>query len=229
LDPSAELRLLVVEDEARIASFLVQGLSDQGYVVESVATGAEGLERGRDPEIDLLILDLGLADMDGLEVLRELRNEGRGLPVIILTARAEVDDLVEGLELGADDYLTKPFAFQELLARVRARLRAHNGDLMCLEVGDVRLDLRARLAEIGDKPVALTDHEFALLEMLLQHAGETVARAHLLSRVWGLSFDPGTNIVDVYVSDLRRKVGEARIETVENEGYRFAVDPEPEP
>ena len=222
------MRLLVVEDEARIASFLVKGLSDQGYCVECVATGAAALERGRDPELDLLILDLGLPDMDGLDVLRELRTEGRWLPVIILTARGEVEDRVEGLNIGADDYLTKPFAFDELLARVRARLRSHNGDLMYLEVGGVRLDPRARRAEVAGEAVELTDREFALLEMLLQHAGETVAREHLLLQVWGLSFDPGTNIVDVYVGDLRRKVGETRIETVGNGGYRFAVDPVPE-
>ena len=222
------MRLLVVEDEARIASFLVKGLSDQGYCVECVATGAAALERGRDPELDLLILDLGLPDMDGLEVLRELRKEGRWLPVIIVTARGEVEDRVEGLNLGADDYLTKPFAFDELLARVRARLRSHNGDLMYLEVGGVRLDPRARRAEVAGEAVELTDREFALLEMLLQSPGRIVSRAQLLLQVWGLSFDPGTNIVDVYVGDLRRKVGETRIETVGNGGYRFAVDPVPE-
>ena len=222
------MRLLVVEDEARIASFLVKGLSDQGYCVECVATGAAALERGRDPELDLLILDLGLPDMDGLDVLRELRTEGRWLPVIILTARGEVEDRVEGLNLGADDYLTKPFAFDELLARVRARLRSHNGDLMYLEVGGVRLDPRARRAEVAGEAVELTDREFALLEMLLQSPGRIVSRAQLLLQVWGLSFDPGTNIVDVYVGDLRRKVGETRIETVGNGGYRFAVDPVPE-
>jgi DNA-binding response OmpR family regulator len=223
------MRLLVVEDEARIASFLVKGLSDQGYSVECVATGAEALERGSDPELDLVILDLGLSDMDGLDVLRELRKEGRWLPVIIVTARGEVEDRVEGLNVGADDYLTKPFAFEELLARVRARLRSRNGDLMDQDVGGVRLDPRARRAEVAGKAVELTDREFALLEMLLQRPGEVVSRAQLLSQVWGLAFDAGTNIVDVYVGDLRRKVGEARIENVGNGGYRFAVAPEPEP
>jgi DNA-binding response OmpR family regulator len=218
------MRLLVVEDEARIASFLVKGLSDQGYAVECVATGAEALERGRDPALNLLILDLGLADMDGLEVLRELRKEGRWLPVIIVTARAEVEDRVEGLNVGADDYLTKPFAFEELLARVRARLRSHNGELTYLDVGGVCLDLRARRAEVAGHAVELTDREFALLEMLLQRPGEVISRAQLLAHVWGITFDPGTNIVDVYVGDLRRKVGEAFIESVGNGGYRFVVD-----
>jgi DNA-binding response OmpR family regulator len=220
------VKLLVVEDEARIASFLVKGLSDQGYQVDCVATGAEALVRGRDPDVDLLILDLGLSDMDGLDVLRQLRGEGRRLPVIILTARSEIEDRVEGLDLGADDYLTKPFAFEELLARVRARLRSRsgNGDLAPLDVGGLRLDPLTRRAEIAGGPVELTDREFALLETFMQRPGQLFSREQLLSRVWGLSFDPGTNIVDVYVGYLRRKVGEGRIETVRNRGYRFAVD-----
>jgi DNA-binding response OmpR family regulator len=220
------MRLLVVEDEARIASFIVKGLSDQGYRVDCVATGAEALVRSRDPALDLLILDLGLSDMDGLEVLQQLRGEGRRLPVIILTARGEIEDRVEGLDLGADDYLTKPFAFEELLARVRARLRSRNGDgdLAPLDVGGVRLDPRARRAEVDGGFVDLTDREFALLEAFMQRPGQLLSREQLLSRVWGLSFDPGTNIVDVYVGYLRRKVGEERIETVRNRGYRFAAD-----
>jgi DNA-binding response OmpR family regulator len=219
------MKLLVVEDEARIASFLVRGLSDQGYHVDCVATGAEALVRGRDPGLDLLLLDLGLSDLDGLEVLRQLRGEGRRLPVIILTARGEVEDRVEGLNLGADDYLTKPFAFDELLARVRARLRSPRGDrLASLEVGGVRLDPRERRAEVAGGTVALTEREFSLLEVFLRRPGQTLSRQQLLSRVWGLSFDPGTNIVDVYVGHLRRKVGDQRIETVRNMGYRFVVD-----
>jgi DNA-binding response OmpR family regulator len=218
------MRLVVVEDEARIASFLVKGLSDQGYQVDSVATGIEGLERSRDPKVDLLILDLGLADIDGLEVLRQLRAEGRQLPVIILTARGEIEDRVEGLDLGADDYLTKPFAFDELLARVRARLRTRNGDFAPLEAGDVRLDPRTRCAEVGGESVELTEREFALLETFLRDPDRVLSREQLLARVWGLSFDPGTNIVDVYVGYLRRKVGEARIETARNMGYRFVAD-----
>jgi DNA-binding response OmpR family regulator len=213
--------LLVVEDEARIASFLVKGLSGHGYVVDAVATGAEALVRARDPDVDLVILDLGLADIDGLDVLGHLRGEGRKLPVIILTARGELDDLVGGLELGADDYLTKPFAFDELLARVRARLRSRNGDGAFVEVGGMRLDPRTRHAEIEGNSIALTDREFALLEAFLRHPNEIVSREELLSEVWGLSHDPGTNIVDVYVGYLRRKLGECRIETVRHVGYRF--------
>jgi DNA-binding response OmpR family regulator len=140
------MRLLVVEDEARIASFLVKGLSAHGYAVDTVSTGSEALIRAQEPGLDLVMLDLGLPDMDGLEVLQRLRGEGRQLPVIILTARAEVEYLVQGLGFGADDYLTKPFAFDELLARVRARLRSHrNGDSL---VGDLRLDAPTQTAEI---------------------------------------------------------------------------------
>lgn len=225
MDPGAEMRLLVVEDEARIASFLVKGLSDQGYKVECVETGTEALERGRDPDLDLLILDLGLSDMDGLDVLRELRGEGRRVPVVILTARGEVDDRVEGLNLGADDYLTKPFAFDELLARVRTRLRSRKGGgLAAPEVGGVRLDATARRAEFAGGTVDLTDREFSLLETFVRRPDQILSRQQLLARVWGLSFDPGTNIVDVYVGRLRRKIGQGRIETVRNMGYRFAVD-----
>jgi DNA-binding response OmpR family regulator len=213
--------LLVVEDEARIASFLVKGLSGHGYAVDAVATGTEALTRARDPDVDLVILDLGLADIDGLEVLGHLRGEGRKLPVIILTARGELDDLVGGLELGADDYLTKPFAFDELLARIRARLRSRNGDGAFVEVGGMRLDPRTRHAEVEGNSIGLTDREFALLEAFLRHPNEIVSREELLSEVWGLNHDPGTNIVDVYVGYLRRKLGEEHIETVRHVGYRF--------
>jgi DNA-binding response OmpR family regulator len=219
------MRLLLVEDEARIAAFLKKGLSDQGYGVDHVETGAEALERTRDPELDLLILDLGLEDMDGLDVLRELRENGRPLPVIILTARGAVEDRVEGLNLGADDYLSKPFGFDELLARIRARLRSHGRGLLTpLEAGGIRLDIRRRRAEVGGRAVDLTDREFALLEAFLQRPGEVLSRRELLALVWDLKFDPGTNIVDVYISHLRRKVGEDRIETVRSMGYRFTVD-----
>jgi DNA-binding response OmpR family regulator len=218
------MRLLVVEDEARIASFLIKGLTDQGYGVDCVATGAEALVRSRNCDLDLLILDLGLSDMDGLDVLRQLRAEGRRLPVIILTARAEIEDRVEGLDLGADDYLTKPFAFEELIARVRARLRSRNGDFGSLDVGGIRLDPVTRRAEVAGRFVELSDREFELLETFMQRPGELLSREQLLSRVWGLSFDPGSNIVDVYIGHLRRKVGEERIETVRHRGYRLAVD-----
>jgi DNA-binding response OmpR family regulator len=218
------MRLLVVEDEVRIAAFLVKGLANEGYTVDCVGTGAEALSRSRDPELDLLILDLGLADIDGLDVLRQLRGEGRLLPVIILTARGEVEDWVEGLNLGADDYLTKPFAFEELLARIRARLRSHNGDPPALQVGQLRLDPLTRRVEVAGESVELTAREFELLETFLRHPDQVLSREQLLSQVWGMNFDPGTNIVDVYVGYLRRKLGEERIETVRSMGYRFSGD-----
>jgi DNA-binding response OmpR family regulator len=215
------MRVLIVEDEARIASFLVKGLTLAGYRVETVTTGVEALVRSRDPDLDLVILDLGLSDMDGFDVLRHLRGEGRDLPVIILTARGQLEDRVEGFELGADDYLTKPFAFEELVARVRARLRCRNGDPNAIEVGSVRLDFRRRRAEVAGRPIDLTEREAELLETFLRRPNEVLSREELLSSVWGINFDPGTNIVDVYIGYLRRKVGEERIETVRNMGYRF--------
>ena len=220
------MRLLVVEDEPRIASFLIKGLSGQGYAVDAVTTGTEALVRARDPEVDLVILDLGLSDMDGLDVLRQLRSRGqRELPVIILTARGQVGDRIEGFELGADDYLAKPFVFDELLARVRTRLRPRNGDPALIEQAGLRLDPRSRHVEIRDESIALTDREYALLEAFLRHPNEIVSREELLLEVWGLRHDPGTNIVDVYVGYLRRKLGEERIETVRHAGYRFCTLP----
>jgi DNA-binding response OmpR family regulator len=162
--------------------------------------------------------------VDGLEVLRRLRREGRELPVIILTARAEVEDLVEGLAFGADDYLTKPFAFDELLARVRARLRSSRKDGAKLEVLDVRLDARTREAEINGTSVALNEREYALLETLVRRPNKVVTRRELLSEVWGLSFDPRTDILEIYVDHLRRKIGQDRIEAVPEIGYRFSAN-----
>jgi DNA-binding response OmpR family regulator len=218
------VRLLVVEDEPRIAAFLVKGLESQGYGVDCVATGAEALEHGRNPELDLVILDLGLTDIDGIDVLRQLRNEGHRVPVIILTARGEVEDRVEGLNVGADDYITKPFAFDELLARIRARLRSRNGDVPMIEVGDMRLDPASRRVEVDGEWVELTSRELELLEIFMRHPGDVLTREELLSNVWGMNFDPGTNIVDVYVGYVRRKLGEERIKTVRSMGYRLAID-----
>jgi DNA-binding response OmpR family regulator len=215
--------LLVVEDEARIASFLVKGLSGEGYRVEAVATGTEALVRASDPGIDLVILDLGLADMDGLQVLRHLRRKGPEPPVIILTARGEVGDRIEGFDLGADDYLTKPFAFDELLARVRTRLRSRDGDAASRELAGMRLDPHARRVELRDESISLTEREYALLETFFRHPNETLSREALLSDVWGLNFDPGTNVVDVYVGYLRRKLGDNCIETVRHVGYRLGA------
>jgi DNA-binding response OmpR family regulator len=214
------MRLLVVEDEDRIASFLLKGLTAAGFDVTRVVTGAEALERSRRASVDLMVLDLGLPDMDGFDVLRAIRARGDRMPVVVLTARGGVPDRVEGLELGADDYLAKPFAFDELLARVRARLRALPTTV--LRAGDVEIDLISRTVRSGDRAVELTAREFTLLETLMRHPGEALSRERLLSQVWGLDFDPRSNLVDVYVGYLRKKVGEDLIQTVRGIGYRLA-------
>ena len=218
------MRLLVVEDEDRIASFLEKGLGAHGYVVTRVASGEDALAALAGDRPDLVILDLGLPDIDGLEVLRALRSNGRDVPVIVLTARGTVDDRVQGLDVGADDYLSKPFAFEELLARVRAQLRPRgDGPTTELHFGDVSVDLLTRDARRGDRQIMLTSREFSLLEEFLRHPRQVLTRQQLLSSVWGLGFDPGSNLVDVYVGYLRRKLGEAAIETVRGVGYRLAA------
>jgi len=218
------VRLLVVEDEARIAAFLVKGLTAHGYAVDHARTAAEALSLTEEIEFALVVLDLRLPDADGLDVLRTLRSRGADLPVVVLTARGDVGDRVEGLELGADDYLTKPFVFDELLARVRARLRGRRQDQSILAFGRVRLDLRTRRALVDDREVDLTTREFALLETFLRHPGQVLSREQLLSQVWGMNFDPGSNLVDVYVGYLRRKLGESSVETVRGAGYRLVGD-----
>jgi DNA-binding response OmpR family regulator len=219
------MKLLLVEDEERIASFIVTGLEAQGYVVEHVATGTEALARLRGSAHDLIVLDLALPDIDGLEVLRRLREEKRSISVIILTARADVDDLVDGLALGADDYLTKPFAFDELLARVRARLRPRPTDeTTVLHAGKVSLDPTTRHVAVEGKALDLAAREFALLETFVRHAGQVLSREQLLAQVWGMGDEPATNVVEVYVGYLRRKLGDDCIETVRGVGYRLPAD-----
>jgi DNA-binding response OmpR family regulator len=219
------MKVLVVEDEARIASFLIRGLRAQGYAVDHVGTGEEALRGARDPELDLMILDLGLPDIDGTEVLRRLRDGGSRLPIVVLTARGDVTDRVEGLDLGADDYLTKPFAFDELLARIRARIRpVDGGPATTLSVGGVELDIPTRRVSVGEARYDLTAREFSLLQVFLRRPGQVLSREQILSQVWELDWDPGSNVVDVYVGYLRKKVGDARIETVRGVGYRFVGD-----
>lgn len=220
------MRLLVVEDEDRIASFLAKGLGANGYEVERVATGEDALrEVATHP--DLVILDLGLPDMDGLEVLRRLRADGHEIPVIVLTARGTVDERVQGLDIGADDYLAKPFAFEELLARVRARLRPVGvGPATELRAGDLVVDLLSRDVRLGDRSIVLPSRQFSLLEELLRHPGQTLTRQELLSTVWDMDFDPGSNLVDVYVGYLRRKLRGNLIETVRGVGYRLSAPDE---
>jgi len=215
-------RILIAEDEARIASFLEKGLRANGFQTEVATDGEEALRLGSSNRFDLAILDIGLPGRDGLEVLRELRRAGRTLPVLVLTARGSVSDTVTGLEAGADDYLAKPFSFEELLARVRVRLRDDgSSEPTMLRAGDIALDLRTRQAVIGDRAVNLSAREFALADVFFRHPGQVLSREQLLSHVWGYDYDPGSNIVDVYVGYLRKKLGKDRITAVRGMGYRL--------
>ena len=219
------MRLLVVEDEERVASFLEKGLRAHGYAVEWVQNGQDALQRVMRPGISLVILDLGLPDLDGFEVLEGLRKRGSEVPVLVLSARGRVNDRVKGLNLGADDYLAKPFAFEELLARVRANLRPRTAvPPSVLRVGDICIDPLRREATIGGRTVGLSAHEFSLLTAFAGHPRQVLSRQELLSMAWGMNFDPGTNLVDVYVGYLRRKLGEPVIQTVRGVGYCFQVE-----
>ncbi len=219
-------KILIAEDEPRIASFLEKGLRSNGFVTAVAATGTLAASLLRQESFDLLILDLGLPGKDGHQVLQELRGRGDHMPVIILTARDGVTDTVAGLDGGADDYVTKPFRFEELLARIRVRLRDGGGpESTVLRVGDVALDLRTRRAVAGDRTVELTAREFSLVETLMRHPGQVLSRQQLLNHVWGYDFDPGSNVVDVYVGYLRRKLGRRRIQTVRGMGYLIAAAP----
>lgn len=217
-------RILIVEDEARIVSFLEKGLRANGYSTVAVGDGDSAVALARDDSFDLMILDLGLPGKDGREVLRLVRARGERLPIVVLTARDGVDDTVGSLEQGADDYVTKPFRFEELLARIRLRIRDEErpSETTVLETGSVRLDLRSRRATSDDRTVELTAREFSLLETFMRHPGQVLTREQLLSHVWGYDFDPGSNVVDVYVRYLRRKLGEGSIETVRGMGYRMS-------
>jgi DNA-binding response OmpR family regulator len=217
-------RILIAEDEPRLASFLEKGLRSNGFGTTVAADGDQASRLALDGEFDLLVLDLGLPVKDGTEVLRDLRTAGQRMPVIILTARDDVSDKVAGLEGGADDYVTKPFRFEELLARVRARLRDERAlERTLLRAGDIVLDLRTRKASTGGRTVDLTAREFTMLEVLIRHAGQVLSREQLLSHVWGYDYDPGSNVVDVYVGYLRRKLGAGAIETARGMGYRLTA------
>ncbi len=221
-------RILIAEDEPRLSSFLEKGLRAAGYATTVCEDGRRCAEIARDRDFDLLVLDVGLPGQDGFSVLRTLRTRGERLPVVMLTARSEVIDTVTGLDSGADDYITKPFVFEELLARVRARLRQEpRGDpdsAMVLEIAGLRLDVRTRRATVDGREIELTAKEFTLLETFLRHPGQVLSREQLLSHVWGYDFDPGSNVVDVYVGYLRRKLGAGRFETVRGMGYRLRPD-----
>ncbi len=215
-------RILIVEDEERIASFIEKGLRANGFTTTIATDGDQAIGLALSGEFDLLILDLGLPGRDGSEVLRELRERDRRTPVLILSARDSLIDKVEGLEAGADDYVTKPFRFEELLARVRVRLRdEHAPETTVLRVASCSLDLKTRRLEVEGRSVELTAREFALAETFFRHAGQVLSREQLLSNVWGYDHDPGSNVVDVYVGYLRKKIGEHRITTVRGMGYRL--------
>ncbi|MCZ9354519.1 response regulator transcription factor [Streptomyces mutabilis] len=216
-------RILIVEDEERIASFVEKGLRANGFTTTAVADGDAAYEYALTGGFDLVVLDIGLPGRDGFTVLRELRESRVTTPVIVLTARDSVRDTVAGLEGGADDWMTKPFRFEELLARVRLRLRtaARAPEVTVLKSGALSLDLRTRRARAGERTVDLTAREFVLLELFLRHPGQVLSREQILSHVWGYDFDPGSNIVDVYVRALRKKLGAQQVETVRGMGYRL--------
>ena len=222
------MRVLVVEDDRRIASFREKGLTADGHSVTSAATAheADAALELFGTHLDLMLLDLGLPTGDGEDVLRRLRRRGSALPVIVLTARAEVADRVRGLDAGANDYVTKPFAFEELLARIRAVRRAVESPASTeLIVGDLRLDTVSKVAWRAGRRIDLAPREWALLELFMHQPTRVLSRAHILSRVWQYDLDPGTNVVDVYVGYLRRKINrdglEPLIQTVRGAGYRL--------
>lgn len=219
--------ILVVEDEPGISSFVAKGLTSAGYNVTVVDKGADAISGALGGDYSLFVLDIGLPDMDGFEVLEQIRGQGATLPIIVLTARSSVEDTVSGLEQGADDYMSKPFRFEELLARIRLRLKTANSEdptnMVQINVGGLHLDLRTRCATIDGEPVELSAREFTMLQAFMEHPDQVLSRSQLLDMVWGYDFDPGSNVVDVYVRYLRRKIGSERIVTVRGMGYRLVV------
>ena len=218
------MRLLVVEDEKKVASFIKQGLEEEGYAVDLALDGEKGLEMALDGVHDLIILDISLPKMDGLQVLKKLRQQKVNTPVLLLTVRATIEDKVLGLDAGADDYLTKPFAFQELVARVRALMRRRaEADPALLQVADLILDPARRVVSRGGEKIELTAKEFALLEYFMRNRGRVLTRTLMIEHVWNYDFDTMTNIVDVYVNYLRKKIDNGRepklIHTVRGVGY----------
>jgi DNA-binding response OmpR family regulator len=224
------MKILVVEDEAAIADFVQRGLEAEGYAVACAEDGLEGERRALDEDVDLVVLDLMLPGRDGLSVLDTIRTARPALPVIVLTARDAVEDKVTGLDGGATDYVTKPFSFDELTARIRAHLRrpADHAELTAtkLDAAGIHMDLLSREVVLGSDPVHLSAREFDLLAFFMRHPGEVLSREQILSAVWGYEFDPGTNVVEVYVGYLRRKLAvngsPAPIETLRSIGYRLA-------
>lgn len=225
-------RILIAEDNPHIVDFLSAGLKAHGFTTLVVADGQEAANLAHSDDFDLMILDLGLPSKDGLAVLKQIRGQGDPLPIIVLTARDGLDDTVTALESGANDYMTKPFRFEELLARIRVQLRDHQGGRPIqsetqLKVGDVTLDLLSRQAWVGGRLIDLSAREFMLAEVFLRHPMQVMSKEQLLNRVWGYDYDPGSNIIEVYVRHLRRKLGDGYIETVRGMGYRLRSDRPP--
>jgi DNA-binding response OmpR family regulator len=222
------MQIVVVEDETAIADFVQRGLEGEGYKVSCAYDGDEGERQALSRGVDLVVLDLMLPGKDGLSVLRSIRREKPTMPVIVLTARDAVEDKVEGLDSGATDYVTKPFAFDELTARIRAHLRRPaNGEATALEAAGIRVDLISRDVLLDGEPVHLSAREFELLAYFMRHPNQVLSREQILAAVWGYDFDPGTNVVEVYVGYLRRKLATpdrpAPIETLRSVGYRLAA------
>ncbi|MCU0412490.1 MAG: response regulator transcription factor [Bacteroidetes bacterium] len=223
------MRVLVIEDESKVAAFVKRGLEAEGYSVEIAADGMSGERHARAGSFDLVILDAGLPGKDGFDILRDLRSSQIKIPVLMLTARSTTREIVEGLDLGADDYLTKPFAFDVLLARIRSLQRRHTHLTNILRIADLTLDTVSHKAERGSKTIELTAREYALLETFMKNAGTILTRQQLARLVWGYDFDPGTNVVDVYVNHLRKKIDhgfkQQLLFTKRGKGYVLEVPP----
>ncbi len=221
------MKILVVEDEKKIASFIGKGLTEAGFEVEVRHDGDEGYRLAVEHRFDAIVLDIMLPGRDGLSILKQLRDRRNAVPVILVTARGELNERVEGLQLGADDYLTKPFYVEELIARLHAVTRRARPDgLNILEIGPLRMDLMSREVRCGDDELELTQREFSLLEYLARSPGRVYTRTQILEQVWSYDFDPSTNIIDVYIRRLRQKLGDHRdcLETVRGVGYRLRRD-----
>ena len=218
------MRILVIEDEPRILGFLRLGLEAEGFAVDGAVDGATGLALALNEPYELVVLDLQLPRLDGLRLLEEVHAQRPGLPVLILSARTDLPTKLRGFDLGAIDFVAKPFSFDELVARVRVHLRKEADHPSSVTVGSRTLDLARRRAHVGERTADLSDREFKLLYHLVAHAGEVVSRERLLSEVWGYSFDPGSNVVDVCIRRLRTKLGSpSPIETVRHAGYRLVA------
>ncbi len=220
------MRVLIVEDDSKIRSFVRKGLEEQGFVVETSADGDQGLLLATSSAFDVVVLDIMLPGRDGLSILRALREKRNTVPVLLLTARSALGERVEGLEQGADDYLTKPFFMEELIARIHALVRRASGEqLSLLQAGDLVVNLITREVQRGEASIDLTKREFNLLELLMRSPGRVFTRTQILEHVWGYDFDPQTNVVDVYIRRVRKKIDpsseESMIETVRGVGYRL--------